>query len=633
MSIISPIGRRHPRTRLLRGGILLVLIAGAVTMVYPFLLMLAGSTRSAVDQRESDILPDFLFQDAALYRKHLEALFNEELSALETAYDTDATSFARLDPPAEPNRALVDAWHRFLDKTAPPPDTYSLGYVRTPISRTQPLLLRRFKARLKDRFAGSLPRLNRDLLTEFVNWNAFYVIPADTLSRRRTPTDTPFREAWREFKQTRPGAYRVHFMVEGHYKTLFLRTQYGTIEQYNRTHGTGHDAYDDIRLTRRAPAAPATVRADWEQFVRHTLHLRWIRMDDAATPQYHAFLRARYDRIGTYNHRRGTDHAAFSAIPLPQRAPAAGIPRSDWRAFLQGWQDPDSGTLHLPPLDTLSLDTLEFRFADFLKAQYPSLPAANRALDTAADRWSDLRPPLRDAHALAFRTMTGELRREFLLRNYLAVFDYLLLHGRGIVNTLIYCALAVLAALLVNPLAAYALSRFRLRHTYHLLLLMLITMAFPPMVTQIPLFLLLRDLNLLNTFAALVLPGLAHGYSIFLLKGFFDSLPRELYESAQIDGAGEWTMFWRITMSLSKPILAVVALQAFTIAYSNFMFALLLCQDQSMWTLMVWLYELQQRSGTGVLYASLVISAILPLIIFLFCQNIIMRGIVVPVEK
>jgi multiple sugar transport system permease protein len=130
-----------------------------------------------------------------------------------------------------------------------------------------------------------------------------------------------------------------------------------------------------------------------------------------------------------------------------------------------------------------------------------------------------------------------------------------------------------------------------------------------------------------------VLPGLANGYAIFLLKGFFDSLPQELYESAALDGAGELRIFWQITMSLSKPILAVIGLQAFTVAYSNFMFALLICQDEKMWTLMVWLYQLQQRSGPGVIYASLLVAAIPTLLIFVFAQNIIMRGIVVPVEK
>jgi len=158
-------------------------------------------------------------------------------------------------------------------------------------------------------------------------------------------------------------------------------------------------------------------------------------------------------------------------------------------------------------------------------------------------------------------------------------------------------------------------------------------MAFPAEVTMIPSFLLLKKLSLLNTFWALVLPGAANGFSIFLLKGFFDSLPQELYEAADIDGAGEWTKFWHITMTLSKPILAVLALGAFTVAYTEFMMALVIIPDPNMWTLMVWLYQLQSTSHPSVVYASLVIAAIPTMIIFLLCQNLIMRGLVVPVEK
>jgi multiple sugar transport system permease protein len=165
------------------------------------------------------------------------------------------------------------------------------------------------------------------------------------------------------------------------------------------------------------------------------------------------------------------------------------------------------------------------------------------------------------------------------------------------------------------------------------LFFLMATMAFPAEVSLIPGFLLLKDLNLLNTFWALIVPGAANGYAIFLLKGFFDSLPRELYESAMIDGASEWRMFWGITMSLSKPILAVIALGAFTGAYGAFMFALLVCQDERMWTIMVYLYQLQQEFSQPVVFASLIVAAVPTLLVFVFCQNIIMRGIVVPVEK
>jgi len=143
----------------------------------------------------------------------------------------------------------------------------------------------------------------------------------------------------------------------------------------------------------------------------------------------------------------------------------------------------------------------------------------------------------------------------------------------------------------------------------------------------------IRDLGLLNTFGALILPTMANGYSIFLLKGFFDSLPKELFESAAIDGANEWTVFWHIAMGLSTPILAVIALGAFTAAYSNFMMAFLLCQDKSMWTMMVHLYQLQMRASQAVGFAALIIAAVPTLLVFIFCQNIILKGIVVPTEK
>ena len=200
-------------------------------------------------------------------------------------------------------------------------------------------------------------------------------------------------------------------------------------------------------------------------------------------------------------------------------------------------------------------------------------------------------------------------------------------------NTIIFCALMVLTQLIVNPLAAYALSRYKPPSTYSILLFCMVTMAFPAEVTMIPSFLLLKDFHLLNTFAALILPAAANGFLIFLLKGFFDSLPQELYEAAEIDGAGEWHKFWVITMSLSKPILAVLALGAFTEAYAEFMMALVKIPDPHMWTLMVWLFQMQQFSHPSVVYASLVIAAIPTLVIFIFCQNLIMRGIVVPVDR
>ena len=337
------------------------------------------------------------------------------------------------------------------------------------------------------------------------------------------------------------------------------------------------------------------------------------------------YLKPRHTKdVAAYNAAHGTAYPSYADVRLPRAFPADASPleQREWIDFTQNT---------LSPLWTTNnaLDTPETRWRDFLSKQNHStlLNPESWILNASAPL------PQLAHHAALFREHIGQIRREFLFRNYLTVLDHVLFHGRGIANTVVYCSLAVLLALLVNPLAAYALSRFKPAAAPQILLFLMLTMAFPHMVTQIPVFVLLRELGLLNTFAALLLPGMASGYSIFLLKGFFDSLPRDLYESAQLDGAGEWTLFWRITMRLSTPILSVVALQAFSAAYANFMYALLICQDSKMWTLMVWLYQLQQRSGPGVVQASLILAALPTLAVFVACQRVLLRGIVVPVEK
>ena len=241
--------------------------------------------------------------------------------------------------------------------------------------------------------------------------------------------------------------------------------------------------------------------------------------------------------------------------------------------------------------------------------------------------------PQKDLDYRDFLAEKNHWRKVFLTQNYQVVIDEILVNGRAIRNTLILVILSVVGTLLVNPMAAYALSRYRPKMTYQIILFCLVTIALPGEVTMIPVFLQLKEMGLLNTFGALVIPGLASGFSIFLLKGFFDSLPRDLYEAAELDGASEFTIFWLITMNLSRPILAVLALGAFTSAYGTFFYALILCPDPKMWTIMVYLFQLMQSVSPPILYAALILVSIPTILIFICCQNIILRGIVVPSEK
>ena len=347
--------------------------------------------------------------------------------------------------------------------------------------------------------------------------------------------------------------------------------------------------YQGIRLRAR-PEGNDGERNDWETFVRTKLPFRDIQVDPSARAAYQTFLSNQYSgNIARYNQKYAAHAASFQTLPLPdpQALPPSGPPLIDWIAFLR-----------VAPLSALSADTPETRW----RGTNPAPTSA--VLPEQASDWAFVQ-----AH-------TGELRRDYLTRNYSLVLQFIFLHSSAVSVTFIYCFLAILTTLVVNPLCAYALSRYNLSYGNAVLLFLLATMSFPGEISLIQNFLLLKQFHLLNTYAALILPGAASGYSIFLLKGFFDSLPRELYEAGTLDGAGELRMFWTITLPLSRPIFAVIGLGAFSAAYGGFLYAMTICQDHKMWTLMVWLYELQSSGAPMyVMMAALTLAALPTLLV------------------
>jgi multiple sugar transport system permease protein len=378
--------------------------------------------------------------------------------------------------------------------------------------------------------------------------------------------------------------------ITGRFLSLMIYPKYprDRLDAFNEAHGTHLTTYQEFRLpaTVPPPEQPA-LRQEWLRFVGAELNCSFIVLDGVSQSDYAAFQR---DRIGRQD--------ALFELPDGSRW-IHGEERDVYERFLEA-QPPQRYRLVGP----------EFRLKDL------HLP--------------ETVPAMEYQYAMEHR---ASLRWTYSIRNYITVFDELVMQGRILTNTAIYCTLAILLALLINPVAAYALSRYRPISTYKILLFLMATIAFPPMVTLIPQFILLRKVHLMNTFIALLIPLATDGYMIFLLKGFFDSLPQELYEAARIDGAGELRMFFQLTMALSTPILAVLALGTFTAAYMMFLYAILVAPDQNMWLIGVWLYQFQQRSNSSAVYAAVLVASIPTFLIFVFAQRTIMRGIVVPSEK
>lgn len=625
MSIIGKVGRKSPKVRILNLALHLILILGSLTMIYPFVLMISSSLKSNVDGVRITLIPPYLHSDEALYQKYLESRYNEESSRLMDNYPGSWISFAEVELEEDKaNPALYELWKDFLRDKQEQISVFHY-YVAEHYGRgIYPLAQRLFRAQLREENQNSLVEFNNRYGTGAVTWEEIVVEEKDIYSRNFVSSDEGYLGRFRRFKETTPLSMRYYVNPDGSFVNNELIPAYGgKLELFNRAHQTSYSAWNQIRLPVSVPAPGDSLREIWLHYVRSGLNLQHLKLAEEAGEDYRGYLRGKYGSILLLNQAWKTGFDSFGEVQIPARMPESGAEADDLAFYIQSLARPEH----------LRINSLAEDFRSYIYARMGSLETINTFLKTDYTELSQIPFPSLEQDYYAFEARKGEIRREFLWRNYAMALDQMLSDARSLRNTGIYVLLSILLAITVNPLAAYALSRFKPRFSYQLIMLFMLTMAFPAMVMGIPNFLMLKRLNLLNTFWALVLPAAADGYFIFLLKGFFDSLPKEIYESASIDGAGEFRLFWQFTLWLSKPILAVIALGAFNAAYRNFLFAFIVCQDQSMWTLMVHIYTLMQRASTGVGYAALVIAAIPTLLIFVFFQNIIIKGIVVPMEK
>jgi ABC-type glycerol-3-phosphate transport system permease component len=447
------------------------------------------------------------------------------------------------------------------------------------------------------------------------------------------------QEAWLNFtsdvvpvSETRPFSMKVVWLrylgAPSQRETLGLPAGGAiTIDEYNKAFGTTYATLREAPFPLPADA-PAAMRPLWDDFVQRIYPLRLVEVktSPALSAQFRTLLQQRFKgNLARCNEVAGTQYASWASVTLPAMMPADSEGQANlWMEFVIAL-----------PSSVKILHSAETDYQAFLLKQYGSVDAVNAAYGTKLATIEQAQMPFDLAYLVTFVQNEGPLFRAQLAQNYRFVADFMLRRGHAGLNTVILILLTLLASLTINPLAAYALSRFQMKQMPAIILFMLATMAFPHAVSMIPGYLLMRDMHMLNSYWALILPGIANGMSIFLLKGFFDSLPPELYEAAALDGAKEWQVFLRITLPLSKPILAVIALNSFMGAYNSWEWALVVCQNPKMWTLAVWLYQFNSTwtSMPWAVMASFVLMSLPVFVMFLLCQNIILRGIILPQMK
>ncbi|MFM1652425.1 carbohydrate ABC transporter permease [Brevibacillus sp. B_LB10_24] len=203
--------------------------------------------------------------------------------------------------------------------------------------------------------------------------------------------------------------------------------------------------------------------------------------------------------------------------------------------------------------------------------------------------------------------------------------------GKYFLNSVLVTTVSVGLVLLISSLAAFALSRFEFKGRQILFILILSGLMLAPQVSLISLYKMLQLLGIYNTYWALIIPYVAFHvpFAVFLIRSYFLSLPREVEDSAYIDGCNSWGVFWHVILPMSRPIIASTALLTSMSIWNEFMFAMVFVENADLRTIPVGLMNLRSQLNTnfGVQLAGLAISALPMIVAFILFQRQFVRGL------
>lgn len=194
---------------------------------------------------------------------------------------------------------------------------------------------------------------------------------------------------------------------------------------------------------------------------------------------------------------------------------------------------------------------------------------------------------------------------------------------RYLANSAFVSATVTAVALLLHSMAAYALARMHFRGRGIAFATIIATLLISLPVILVPLFLVVRTLGMVDTYAGLIVPGVFNAFGIFLLRQFYLGVPRELEDAAQLDGCGHWRTYWHVVLPLSRPMLAALAVLFFLTNWNSFLWPLVVAQDESLRVVQVGIASLQGQYASKQHYviAAALVAAIPTVLVFLFGQR------------
>lgn len=236
---------------------------------------------------------------------------------------------------------------------------------------------------------------------------------------------------------------------------------------------------------------------------------------------------------------------------------------------------------------------------------------------------ASLRPP-GQAIALGWQLSPDSLS----LEAYAALFARLHL-ASALANSTLLAASVTLVSLMFNSMAGYAFAKLRFRGRETLARILAAALIVPAQIAMLPLFLLVERLGLVNTYAGVIIPGMASVFGIFLIRQYAWSVPDSILDAARVDGASELRLYWSVFLPLCRPALVTLGVFTFLSTWNDFLWPLVILSDASRQTLPVALANLlgEHVQDVELMTAGAVLTVLPPVLVFLLLQRHYVRGI------
>ena len=201
--------------------------------------------------------------------------------------------------------------------------------------------------------------------------------------------------------------------------------------------------------------------------------------------------------------------------------------------------------------------------------------------------------------------------------------------ARAALNSMLVATLATVLAVLFNSMAGYSFAKLAFRGRDRVYRLLVAALVIPGQIAMLPLFLMLKQLGLINTYWGVVVPSLASIYGIFLVRQYAQGIPDSLLDAARVDGASEWRIYWSLVLPWCRPILVTLGLFTFMGAWNDFLWPLVVLTDGDLYTLPVALASLvgEHVQDTELMMAGAVLTVMPVVVLFLALQRFYIAGV------